>query len=321
LAMEISNTLGEYMLKGWVLTDNVCPTSGCNVPLMRSPAAQTPTVNFCANCDAPSSVNVSKTPLSSALSESTSHYSRSSTPPTEISEIPSSPDFTLPPESAETARRREQLDLASAKIGKKLLQGWAILSDECPNLSCFGVPLVRPPGLGGEKDPRKLCVICGNTYKTEIDTFGQQTLRLENAPSAASPSSSPMCYSKPSAQGNTEKVPANQSPTIRAPVPPRPLPPPRLQAPEPLTTVAPQHPTTSMLSAAESSYAELEETRHALQRTLQSLNRRLDSLSSSHVIHPDSVALAADAVTKVVQALSQVRQQQWYECQVITSGY
>ena len=82
--------------------------------------------------------------------------SRSSTPPTELSEVPESPVFVPVEESEQSRRRREQSDQASAEIGKKLLQGWAMLGDECPNDTCFGVPLIRPPKSGGEKDPRKV---------------------------------------------------------------------------------------------------------------------------------------------------------------------
>lgn len=97
--------------------------------------------------------------------------SRASTPPTEISSGLSSPTFALPVETAESVRRRQQSDAASAEIGKRLLKvhnviffscaflknlkGWAMLADECPNSRCFGVPLVRPP-LAGGKDPKKV---------------------------------------------------------------------------------------------------------------------------------------------------------------------
>jgi hypothetical protein len=59
-------------------------------------------------------------------------------------------------ESPEARRRRDQSDQASAEIGRRLLKGWAMLGDECPNDTCYGGPLVRPPKKGGEKDPRKV---------------------------------------------------------------------------------------------------------------------------------------------------------------------
>lgn len=87
--------------------------------------------------------------VSSASSILQSHPSRSraSTPPTDISSthLHDDDDFVLPTPTEEMLARRTQSDLASAEIGKKLLQGWTMLADECPNPACHGVPLVRPP--------------------------------------------------------------------------------------------------------------------------------------------------------------------------------
>ena len=97
-------------------------------------------------------------PTSASLSNSSSesYTSRTSTPPTDISEAQSSPTFAPPPETIETRRRREQSDRASSEIGKKLLKGWAMLAEECPNETCYGVPLVRPPKSGIDKDLTKV---------------------------------------------------------------------------------------------------------------------------------------------------------------------
>ena len=57
--------------------------------------------------------------------------------------------------TAELLRRRRQSDTASAEIGKRMLKGWAMLADECPNSTCYGIPLVRPPKTGAGVDPRK----------------------------------------------------------------------------------------------------------------------------------------------------------------------
>lgn len=95
-------------------------------------------------------------PASLSNSSSESYTSRTSTPPTEISEAQSSPTFAPPPETAETRRRRAQSDRASSEIGKKLLKGWTMLGEECPNENCYGVPLVRPPKSGIDKDSRKV---------------------------------------------------------------------------------------------------------------------------------------------------------------------
>lgn len=99
------------------------------------------------------------TSQSASSATSDSHISRSSTPATEVSSALSSPVFAPPADTAESRRRREQSDTASSEIGKRLLKGWAMLGDECPNARCYGVPLVRPPKAGGEKDPRKACTV------------------------------------------------------------------------------------------------------------------------------------------------------------------
>jgi hypothetical protein len=85
---------------------------------------------------------------------------RPGTPPTDVSSALSSPTFAAQPENTpELTRRREQSDRASSEIALRLLKGWAMLAEECPNPLCFGVPLVRPPKSGGRKDPRKVIVL------------------------------------------------------------------------------------------------------------------------------------------------------------------
>ena len=80
-----------------------------------------------------------------------------STPPTEVSSALSSPTFAVPMNTHEASRRRQQSDAAAAEMSKRLLKGWAMLADECPNNECYGIPLLRPPRVGGDKDPRKVC--------------------------------------------------------------------------------------------------------------------------------------------------------------------
>lgn len=133
------------------------------------------------------------TESSSSTVSSTSHGSRPSTPPTDLSSTLSSPTFAPPVETEDMIRRRQQSDQASTEIGKRLLKGWSMLADECPNTRCYGIPLVRPPKTGIDKDPRKVCghlaqhnrcvqqlldqecVICGTIYITE-DPEGWQRL-------------------------------------------------------------------------------------------------------------------------------------------------
>lgn len=174
--MDVSPKLGQYMLKGWVrytyftnwtsqrtctqvLTDIICANCG-SVPKMRSPTGTTPVVELCVNCDDDSPKPQERAPnrdsITSSDLSSLATVSRTSTPPTEVSSTLSSPTFALPVDTEAMLRRRQQSDRASTEIGNRLLKGWAMLADECPNESCFGVPLVRPPKPGGGKDPRQV---------------------------------------------------------------------------------------------------------------------------------------------------------------------
>ena len=140
------------------MTDSVCKKC-LKVPLLRSKSS--PPSEFCANCDGgpiqqqPASAAPSHASSSSAGSADHS-ASRPSTPPTEVSTALSSPTFVPPVDMEEITRRRQQSDLASAEIGKVLLKGWTMLADECPNLSCYGIPLVRAPRTLAEPNPKKV---------------------------------------------------------------------------------------------------------------------------------------------------------------------
>ncbi|TFK43614.1 hypothetical protein BDQ12DRAFT_675273 [Crucibulum laeve] len=299
---DVSGILGEYMLKGWVLTDKSCPTPGCAVPLMRSPKGRMPTAHFCANCDGSpdfiqrTTTNPFVSNTTSSSNSDASQMSRSSTPPTEVSEALSSPVFAPPVETEESRRRREQSDRASSEIGRRLLKGWAMLADECPNAGCFGVPLVRPPKVGGETDPRKECVICGSVYITEIDWAGRERLIL--ADTGARRSDASASTSTPTTQDKGKSVevipPANIASTF-------------LSSSIPSKSGTSSHAEISRRSQAPpSSNIALDDTARALQSTLQALSVRLTSLSTSTVVDPATIGSTADAITKVAMALSNI---------------
>ncbi|KAH9947269.1 hypothetical protein B0H21DRAFT_345451 [Amylocystis lapponica] len=323
---DVSGKLGEYMLKGWILTDHIC--SRCSkVPLMRSPSSLN--LYFCVNCDAnpstatqtssqlsmpqPSRLSVAGSEHPASVQSSPVHtpsspHSRLSTPPTEVSSAPSSPTFALPVDTEEILRRRQQSDRASAELGKRMLRGWAMLADECPSSGCYGVPLVRPPKVGSDKDPRKECVICGTVYVYEKDTFGQDHLVPLNSNGdipdsggsgvgqrgALSQSSVPP-PSAPPGKDKGKAVARNDVPYTLS---------------NDMTTPGTQavHPETSTTSALDASASSLELTLHAL-------SDRLKSLASMPVVEPSLIAQTADAITKVSQALMQVKQLLWNENQ------
>ena len=131
---------------------------------MRSPNGQTPVVHFCVSCDGDPSQGPARSPAqrsSSQISNATimsTHrsISRASTPLTDPPSDMESPLLQPIVDTEMILRRRQQSDRASTEIGNRLLKGWAMLADECPNGECYGVPLVRPPKPGGGKDPRKV---------------------------------------------------------------------------------------------------------------------------------------------------------------------
>ncbi|KAI0723419.1 hypothetical protein C8Q76DRAFT_394762 [Earliella scabrosa] len=324
--IDVSSRLGEYMLKGWVLTDRICSTCA-KVPLMRSPSSATTETHFCANCDsAPPTANaansstarpprpaapkasisqdlhsVSSTSISSSLS-------RSSTPPTEVSHAPSSPLLVPVMDTAELLRRRHQSDTASAEIGKRMLKGWAMLADECPGPDCYGIPLVRPPKTGTAIDPRKECVICGIVYVDETDAFGQYRLvPMQAAPSPADTYRPPVGSTvgpSSSMPGFIDKGKARAYPEI----PSQPLH--RGHQPEPKGAPAPSH--SSTLSA-------LEATARSLEQSLGALSGRLNSYATASIVDPVSIGQTADAIAKVSEALSKVKALLWDEHQALLS--
>ncbi|RDB22481.1 hypothetical protein Hypma_010288 [Hypsizygus marmoreus] len=307
---DVSSKLGDYMLKGWVLTDQTCPTPGCSVPMLRSPRGRTPVTQFCASCDGgpevPQQQPTAAVSDSASSMASDSHISRSSTPPTEISSTLSSPVFAPPAETEEIRRRREQSDTASTEIGKRLLKGWAMLDAECPNPRCYGIPLVRPPKPGGEKDPRKECVICGGIYLTEIDWAGRERLVPANVEVPKTEPNSSSTVSVSSAKGK-----ASERISVDTPHPQEPndMIPPLTLAP----VIPPQPETSTALVQVQPAFSPhvLQETSQALQSTLHALSARLTALSSPHtVIDPSSIGVTAEAISKVTQALSHVRQLQ-----------
>ncbi|TEB30181.1 hypothetical protein FA13DRAFT_1792646 [Coprinellus micaceus] len=301
---DVTAVMGEYMLKGWVLTDKQCSTAGCAVPMMRSPRGQRPEVWFCAKCNG--APGAPAQPASQATSPSVSTVtnksngfsgSRASTPLTEVEDDEEDEEvFILPPESDESRRRREQSDRASAEIGNRLLRGWAMLGDECPNDSCFGIPLVRPPNNpDGEKDPRNECVVCGNVYMPQSTASTQPQLETPVIPQQEERSPAPV-------QQSIVQTPlTNPKQIIAAPV------------------FSPAAPAAfggnAHLVGASGASTALSNTDLALQNTLNALSSRLNALTSSASMDVIAVGSTADAISKVAHALGQVKSMQWSEAQ------
>ncbi|KAJ7068188.1 hypothetical protein C8F01DRAFT_1117230 [Mycena amicta] len=223
-----------------------------------------------------------------SMTSSSSTISRSSTPPTEVSEAS---EFVLPPDTDESRRRREQSDAASSAIGERLLKGWAMLAEECPAPTCFGVPLVRPPKAGRDKDPRKECVICGTVYLTEVDWAGREILVPEKQVPAPQPVATPAQVQP------VEKLPNRSEPTSSQ-------------------VVLPFFPgvqtQSTMKGTLDTMTDTLDQSINGLEDTLRVLTSRLAGLTAGQA-DSSSIANVADAISKVVQAISQVKQLQWAE--------
>ncbi|KJA29979.1 hypothetical protein HYPSUDRAFT_32023 [Hypholoma sublateritium FD-334 SS-4] len=305
---DISQTLGDYMLKGWVLTDQPCPTPGCTVPILRSPRGRTPLTTFCVKCNSTENPALNMPETAASSTSAGSIHSPLSTPPTDFSIAPGSPTFIPLEETEQSRHRRAQSDQASSEIGKRLLKGWAMLGDECPNDTCYGVPLVRPPKSGAEKDPRKECVICGHVYVTETDWAGRenlvpfksQTSELSTSVqsqagsshaifSPAHPFSSP--FGRQLAE-EKQKLPVETAPQTRIPS--------YITDTKPKVTFEP--PSSSDIG--------LGEITQILQTSLRVLSGRLSELSSQSILDCISIGTTADSINKVASALGQVRQLQ-----------
>lgn len=290
--IDVSHKLGQYMLSGWILTDMPCKNSGCHGPLIRSPQGRLPVTHFCPNCD-------DDPDASSSSSES--KKSRTSTPPTETSNLSESPPLAPVIDTDEIRRHREQSDRASHEIGNRLLQGWTMLADECPGPTCYGVPLVRPPRPGNEKDPRKECVICRTVYVSDVDPTGRRHLTSSNVNDRAPSTSHAGTYSN-----------SNSKVTLTLP-----------DVMQSGHSIAAQFAASSHSQPIDTTYGgteilrTLETSSKSLQTTLHMLSMQLVSFSAQSIpADPTSVSSTADAVLKVTQALSQVRQLEWSERQV-----
>jgi len=229
--------------------------------------------------------------------------SRPSTPPTEISSSLSSPTFAPPIETEDVMRRRQQSDLASSEIGKRLLKGWAMLGEECPNVRCFGIPLVRPPKVGGGKDPRMECVICGTVYVCEpgsqrltivaTDTVSSSVQTTVPASSRNGTTPSIVPWGEAVSDARPDRLKSLGTTILSAPVPP---------------TIKHQETSQLISSQPRAVHASiLHASTQALGLSLQTLTDKLNVLCASPAIgDPSSIGTVAEAISKVAQALENV---------------
>ncbi|KAK3823578.1 MAG: hypothetical protein J3Q66DRAFT_332242 [Benniella sp.] len=117
-------------------------------------------------------------------------------------------------EVKERETKREQSERASRLIGQKMLQGWAMLQDPCPNPSCHGVPLLR------SREKKEYCVICENYFQREQDLqHGKYTLIPETPSQPPTVTAAAATQGPPGTGSSASLVPENFPPPPLAPSP------------------------------------------------------------------------------------------------------
>ncbi|CAE6449794.1 unnamed protein product [Rhizoctonia solani] len=217
-------------------------------------------------------------------------YSRDSTPATDISPA-GSDDFVLPPPSEETLRRRAQSDRASTEIGNRMLKGWAMLAEECPNDECWAIPLVRFPRArpGAEPDPRKECVICGTVYVNDEngELVAQRATPSRTTTAPPPRSNPPRGTTTPTPQSTTQSAPRPSTTSISTTAGPS------TSDRTPVGQYLPKNLTASPFGPAE----------EALNGALEALSQRMIQVSFGTDINTKQVKETAEAMETVMRTL------------------
>ncbi|CEL58113.1 hypothetical protein RSOLAG1IB_02858 [Rhizoctonia solani AG-1 IB] len=227
-------------------------------------------------------------------------YSRDSTPATDISP-PGSDDFVLPPPSEETLRRRAQSDRASTEIGNRMLKGWAMLAEECPNDNCWAIPLVRFPRArpGAEPDPRKECVVCGTVY---VNNENGQLVAQQTTPSrttiAPQPQASFVRATNVAAPQPTGRTVTPKASSLNTTIPP--------SAVARSSAIADRTPVVQNVTktSAASPFGSAED---ALSGALEALSQRLVQISLGNDINTKHVKDTAETMETIMRALDTAR--------------
>lgn len=161
-----------------------------------------------------------------------------------------------------------------------------MLAEECANVRCYGVPLVRPPKAGGGKDVRMVCVICSSTYVTEVDASGWERLVLyENRPAESAVVDS--------APHRDESIASSSATPSRAQ----------------MMGQAAKTSTPTMKQKYDGVGSPIDASSQCLELALTALSTRLTMLSSSAAgLDVKAITETADAIGRTAAALTQVRE-------------
>jgi uncharacterized Zn finger protein (UPF0148 family) len=163
--------MGEMMLQGWAMLAENCPNPDCpGIPLMRKRGSKE---SVCLLCDPTGEKATQK------------EVSQPPTPPPQPKVIPQN----IPKPNVDTNLQKKR-DMVSSKIGGKLLSGWTMLSQNCPNENCRGTPLMCKGNNGVN-----LCVCCDKEFGPDDSTKKAQvptppTVAVTPVPPASKPHTS-----------------------------------------------------------------------------------------------------------------------------------
>ncbi|WWC90872.1 uncharacterized protein L201_005809 [Kwoniella dendrophila CBS 6074] len=229
---QLENTsaiLGEYMLKGWTLTDLHC--GKCKVtPLMREPNAiaereNRDRIQFCALCDGRPEGRIgssSRNIHNQTQPQLTTTTTQSHDPIQDEDEMKSITDDIEIPEkylNDDDNDIKNESDEITESISELLLKGYSLLNENCPNSLCKGIPLIGYPKLKNkqtglfEKSFKKLCVSCNSRFIDESQLQNQQSgmsiINNNNKPSSSTSTST-------SKKHDNEDVTEAESPRTKA---------------------------------------------------------------------------------------------------------
>ncbi|KAJ1642821.1 hypothetical protein LPJ64_005360 [Coemansia asiatica] len=150
----VTGRMSKLMLKRWTMLADLCSIDGCSAPLMRDPETQQ------AKCVWHDAEELFPDEIADQTNKTEFERNKEQQSPM-LYDL--EPDMVIEetPEAKKRREKREQGDRASQMIAKKLLQGWTMVDESCPNESCYSVPLIR------DRDLIQLCVICEQKYMDE----------------------------------------------------------------------------------------------------------------------------------------------------------
>ncbi|KAJ2694214.1 hypothetical protein H4218_005718 [Coemansia sp. IMI 209128] len=217
----ITGRMSKLMLRRWPMLAEQCSEDGCNAPLMRDPESGN---TKCVWHDARELFPDELTDLEAIPMVPTHDRRRDdekmgpesndddddaamASPATAVRsvDLDSAQAEEFKAASLARQRKRDQSDLASQLIAKRLLQGWAMIDQACPNESCYSVPLVQ------DREKTQLCVICGQRYMDE-NAYSKKYGALPPAATSSTSHSEPTTKPPPA-----RSVPADlPTPTVSA---------------------------------------------------------------------------------------------------------